>query len=197
MMNHEACNMDKPRILIIGDSISIGYTEPVTRLLAQTADFFRPDENCASTIEGLEHIDRWLAPGPWNVIHFNWGLHDLKYITGTSDSLADPAVPESFQKVPPVAYKKNLTDLVSRLAETEATLVWCSTTPVPASAQGRIAGDAAAYNMIASEIMEQHKVTSPDLYSLALPRLKEIQQPVNVCTPVISDSDSGGKRTAA
>ena len=29
---------------------------------------------------GLEKLKSWLGKGKWDVIHFNWGLHDLKYM---------------------------------------------------------------------------------------------------------------------
>jgi lysophospholipase L1-like esterase len=69
-----------PRVLLIGDSISIGYTLDTRRLLAGKANVHRPLENCAHTEKGLEKLDEWLGSKKWDVIHFNWGLHDLKYV---------------------------------------------------------------------------------------------------------------------
>jgi acyl-CoA thioesterase-1 len=68
-----------PQVLLIGDSISIDYTEHVRGLLAKVADVHRPAINCESTLEGLRLLDGWLGSRKWAVIHFNWGLHDLKY----------------------------------------------------------------------------------------------------------------------
>jgi lysophospholipase L1-like esterase len=59
-------------------------------------------------------------------------------------------------------------------------LIWCSTTPVPEGAQGRLPGDAAHYNQIAARIMEEEGVAINDLYAFAKPRLAEIQLPANV-----------------
>ncbi len=69
-----------PRVLLIGDSISIGYTVPVRELLAGQANVHRPLTNCGPTTRGLEQLDGWLGEEKWDVIHFNFGLHDLKYI---------------------------------------------------------------------------------------------------------------------
>ncbi|MCK5174613.1 MAG: hypothetical protein KAR47_14565, partial [Planctomycetes bacterium] len=69
-----------PRALIIGDSISIGYTSGVRGLLGGKVNVHRVPENCAHTTKGLEALDEWLGEKKWDVIHFNWGLHDLKYV---------------------------------------------------------------------------------------------------------------------
>jgi len=67
-----------PRILLIGDSISIGYTIPAREQLQGTANVHRIPENGGPTTNGLKQLDAWLGSGKWDVIHFNWGLHDLK-----------------------------------------------------------------------------------------------------------------------
>src|SRR5581483_1704324 len=68
----------KPRVLLIGDSISMGYTLPVRKLLADRANVHRIPENGGPTTTGLKNIEKWLGDDKWDVIHFNWGLHDLK-----------------------------------------------------------------------------------------------------------------------
>ena len=47
-----------PEVLLIGDSISIGYTLPVRRLLDGQAQVFRPPDNCAHSAYGRQL--RWL-----------------------------------------------------------------------------------------------------------------------------------------
>src|SRR5687768_8371749 len=66
-----------PRVLLIGDSISMGYTIPVRDLLKGQANVLRPMTNCGPTIRGIESLDSWLGNKKWDVIHFNFGLHDL------------------------------------------------------------------------------------------------------------------------
>src|SRR3954471_2877283 len=99
-----------PRVLLIGDSISIGYTVSVRKALAGKANVHRIPENGADTLNGLKKIDSWLGDSHWDVIHFNWGLHDLK-VTAEGD-----------RQVPIDAYEKNLQVLVKRLKETGAHL---------------------------------------------------------------------------
>ena len=169
-----------PRVLLIGDSISIGYTVPVRTMLKGNANVHRPLTNCGPTTKGVAEIDKWLGDGRWDVIHFNWGLHDLKYMGPKGQNLADPKAADSHRQVPPEEYEKNLRKLVARLKKTKAKLIWRSTTPVPEGAKGRVVGDSAKYNAIARKIMEENKIAIDDQYSFALKRLKEIQRPANV-----------------
>ena len=156
-----------PRVLLLGDSISIGYTVPVQKLLAGKANVHRAPTNCGPTIRGLKELDRCLGDGRWDVIHFNFGLHDLRLIEGK-------------HQVPIDAYQKNLGELVGRLKQTGATLIWCTTTPVPSGAGGRKVDDAPAFNAAAKKVMEENKIETNDLYAFALPRLQQIQLPANV-----------------
>jgi acyl-CoA thioesterase-1 len=169
-----------PRVLLLGDSISVGYTLAVRDLLAGKANVHRAPANCGPTTRGIESIDAWLGEKPWDVIHFNWGLHDLKYMGPTGQNLADPAASDSRQQVPPGDYEANLRKLVQRMAQTKATLIWCSTTPVPEGAQGRVVGDAVKYNEIAAKVMKDNNIAIDDLYAVAKPRLSTIQLPANV-----------------
>lgn len=79
-----------PNVLIIGDSISIGYTPFVKQLLAGRANVMRPvlengkAENCQGTNNGVKNIKGWLGDTKWDVIHFNFGLHDLKHVDPVS-----------------------------------------------------------------------------------------------------------------
>lgn len=156
----------RPRVLLIGDSISIHYTLPVRRALAEIANVHRPPVNCRSTSESLAQLDTWLADGRWDVIHFNWGLHDLKYVGPNDEDLQDPDDPLNRQNVPPLEYETNLRRLVERLQRTGATLVWRATTPVPPGAHGRRAGDAARYNAIAARVMADFEIATDDSFAL-------------------------------
>ncbi len=158
-----------PRVLVIGDSISIGYTLPTRDALAGKVNLHRPLTNCGDTAKGLSELDAWLGDGRWDVIHFNWGLHDLKRLDGVH------------HQVPLDRYEKNLAELVARLKKTGAALVWCSTTPVPEGCKPpRSEADVAAYNAAAKKIMDAQEVAIDDLHAFALARLEDIQRPANV-----------------
>jgi lysophospholipase L1-like esterase len=163
-----------PRVLIIGDSISMGYTLRVRELLNGVANVHRIPENGGSTRDALEKIDRWLGRGKWDVILFNWGLHDLKHWKDNKLDLAGPQVTTV------ELYEANLRELMVKLKPTGAALLFATTTPVPPGAAGRKAGDEVPYNRAAWSVMEEAKVKVIDLHAFAEKRLVEWQLPKNV-----------------
>lgn len=144
-----------PNVLLIGDSISIGYTRPVRQKLSGIANVFRPNTNCGPTTKGVAELEKWLGDRKWSVIHFNHGLHDLKYMGPNNENLADPKDEKSHQQVPPPNYKANLKKIAERLKQTGAVVIWCETTPVPEGAKGRVVGDSKEYNEIAAKVMKE------------------------------------------
>jgi len=70
---------------------------------------------------------------------------------------------------------------VGKLKKTNAQLILCTTTPVPAGARPlREETSPPIYNEIAMKIAQENGIEVNDLYSFALSRLKEIQRPANV-----------------
>jgi acyl-CoA thioesterase-1 len=169
-----------PRVLLIGDSISIGYTLPVRELLKGKANVHRIPANGGPTISGLQNIDAWLGSSKWDVIHFNWGLHDLKYMGPNKENLADPKAATSHQQVPLADYEKNLETLVGKLKATGAKLIWRNTTPVPEGCAGRVPGDELKYNEAAARVMKQAGIMIEDLRSHSLKAPAGYQLPANV-----------------
>jgi len=158
-----------PRVLLIGDSISIGYTPATRKLLAGKANVHRNAGNGGPTDNGTKNIKAWLGDGKWDVIHFNWGLHDLKLGTGK-------------HQVPLDQYETNLRELVKAMKGTGAKLIWASTTPVPEGKLNppRKNADVIEYNKVAKKVMDENMITMNDLYAFAFPQLEKIQRPVNV-----------------
>jgi hypothetical protein len=175
-----------PRVLLIGDSISIGYTLPTRARLEGRANVHRIPVNGGPTIRGLESLDQWLGSGRWDVIHFNWGLHDLRFMDDGKHQVAIEV------------YEKNLRDLVGRLKRTGAVLIWASTTPVPDAevTPPRKSGDVIIYNAAAKRVMDENGIRINDLYTVALPQLSTIQLPANVHY-TDSGYDALGERVAA
>jgi len=77
-------------------------------------------------------------------------------------------------------YERNLRQLVKRLEQTGARLIWCSTTPVPEGAVGRVPGDELEYNAVAAKVMAEHDVAVDDLYAFARPQRATIGKPADV-----------------
>ena len=169
-----------PNVLIIGDSISIGYTSSVAAELEGKANVVHNPGNSQGTTNGLANIDAWLASMEWKVIHFNFGLHDLKRVkvAGTAENSNDPDDP--FQ-ADLETYSANLNKIVDRLVQSGSTLIFATTTPYPAGVKPyRDPADAARYNAAALEIMERNDIQVNDLHGLVLPDLDTLQKPVNV-----------------
>jgi len=162
-----------PRVLLIGDSISIGYTKPVQELLRGKAEVHRVKGNAGDTGRGLERIEDWLSPenGKWDVIHFNWGLWDLCYRpkSGRGRDKVNGTITHEVED-----YGRNLDKLAARLEKTGADLIFALTTPVPEGEPGRKVGDDLLYNDAAMRIMASRGIAIDDLYSVAAGRMKEL-----------------------
>ena len=162
-----------PNVLILGDSISIGYTRPVRAMLAGKANVFRPmnrtgkqPENCGDTPMGIKGLDKWLGANEWDVIHFNWGLWDLCYRNPKAKTQGKRDKKNGTLSTTTEDYDKNLETIVTRLRATGAKLIWASTTVVPDGELGRIVGDDIKYNAIAASVMARHGIPTDDLYAL-------------------------------
>ncbi len=168
-----------PNVLLIGDSISIGYTADVRRLLSGRANVWRVPVNGGPTTRGVEFLDDWLAGRQWSVIHFNWGLHDLKYVGAKGDGIVDVRSAGAHPQVPLPDYAKNLTDLTARLKATGSKLIWAETTPVPDGAKGRSKGDELKYNEAAARVMTAAGIPTDALYTRAMEK-PELQRRADV-----------------
>jgi len=167
-----------PNVLIIGDSISNGYTPFVRVIMKERAVVVHAPGNSQSTEYALPKLAGWLGDKKWDVINFNWGLHDMKYINAEYKLVS---VDKGRQWVPVEQYEKNLHLLVKQLKATGSQLVWCMTTPVPEGAAGRVPGEEVAYNAAARRVMESESVVINDLCAFIKPdRLKRGGRPKDV-----------------
>jgi lysophospholipase L1-like esterase len=162
-----------PRVLLIGDSVSMWYTLPVRKLLEGQANVHRPPLNCHHSRQVLAELDDYLGTGHWDVIVFNCGGHDISHRVG--DAYAPP--PEGKIQVPLDEYQDNLRAIVKRLKQTGAKLIWVSTTPMSKSylEKGhRRQSDLLAYNEAAAEIMKEAGITIDDVYTLTRPNAERL-----------------------
>ena len=156
-----------PNVLLIGDSISIGYTIAVRKNLKGKADVFRIPVNGRTAAFGTSILTKWLKVNQWDVIHFNWGLWDLCYRGKLTGKLT--ATPAAYEK----SMRKNVVILK---ANTKAKLIWCETTPVPKNEKDRLVGDALKYNTVANAIMIENDITINPLYLYAKKRQDEFKK---------------------
>jgi lysophospholipase L1-like esterase len=121
----------------------------------------RAPENCGPTANGIKKLPVWLGAGPWDMIHFNFGIHD--------------------RKTPLKDYEQRLETITAKLKATGARVIWASTTPV---AEGGMKdatnADLVARNEVAVRVMKKHGVEINDLYNAMLPHLTNYQNPKDV-----------------
>ena len=173
-----------PRVLIIGDSISIGYTTMVRKNLAGKANVHRVDGNCRWSAYGDEQMNTWLGDGNWDVIHFNFGLWDWY---GWSQD----------EKSTPESYAKSLESIATKMkAKTNkannanggkgAKLIFATTTPPCAGPEKKVKiivsnERAKQFRDAALAVMKKHGVEINDLYGLIdKKRVQYLQGPDNV-----------------
>jgi len=171
-----------PRVLLIGDSVSIAYTQPVRQRLWSVANVHRIPRNGGSTKVGLRFLDQWLGNAKWDVIHVNFGLHDAQFTPAGA-----PATDLG-------TYARNVAAIIARLKSVSSHVIWATTTPVPSDvdpATHRWA-DIAAYNKVATQIAQRQGAAVDDLYATVLPQEAKLQKPANVhFTPHGSDVLAG------
>ncbi|HET6427968.1 MAG TPA: SGNH/GDSL hydrolase family protein [Phycisphaerae bacterium] len=154
--------MPRPtRILIIGDSISIGYTPFVSEMLSGRAEVGHNDGNGGDARNVRAHLDEWLAEFRAQIVHLNCGLHDIK-VPFDSDA----------RQVPLAEYRRHLTWVADRLKASPVTAIWASSTPVVEAWHhqrkefDRFNADVDAYNAAAAEIMTAAGIAVNDLHSI-------------------------------
>ncbi len=151
-------------VILIGDSIRMGYEATVRSELAGLAKVWAPEDNGETSVKVLAHLDEWALSRNADIIHLNCGLHDIK-----TDFDQDA------RQVPLADYVVNIRSILTQLREkTDATVVWASSTPVNEAWHNatkpfaRFEADVAAYNAAAAEIAQEFGIAINDLFSVAM-----------------------------
>jgi lysophospholipase L1-like esterase len=151
-------------VILIGDSIRMGYAPTVTRRLDGQAHFWAPRENGGTSANVLAHLDEWVLSRSPDILHLNCGLHDLKTEFGAST-----------QNIPLDQYEANLRRIVERIAQRGTIqLIWASTTPVNEvwhhqnKPFDRSEDDVRAYNQAALGIVTAYGLPVNDLYQVMM-----------------------------
>jgi len=164
-----------PTIVLIGDSIRMGYVPVVTELLKDKANVVAAEKNGGDTNRVLANLKEWAIAHKPAVVHFNSGLHDLKVSRKT--------------KKPQVSiedYEKNLREIVDRLQKaTKARLIFATTTPIQDKLHAvrggefdRHEADVKRYNDVALKVMKEKGVEIDDLHAIVTEAgVAKIQRP--------------------
>jgi hypothetical protein len=171
-----AASTDKvSNVLIIGDSISIGYTPFVQKAMSPGINVEHSEGNGGSTLRGIENIEKWLGDKKWDVVLFNFGLHDMVHKGSLNKYDVNGKVSVTLDE-----YRKNLEIIVAKLTRTKARLFFITTTKVPENAAGRKVEDPAKYNKEALEVMKKYGIEVIDLYNNSLTIHPQNSKPGNV-----------------
>lgn len=155
-----------PRVLSVGDSISMNYYNSAKEGLKGIANYHKIEDNCWSVHRGMTFISYWLGDYKkegrgWDVVLVNSGMHDMK-----QKKLRGPYA------VSLDVYKKFLEQEIKITKETGATVIFVTTTPVQndsgnANYAFRSKGAEKDFNKAAREMLKAH----PDVHILDLAKV--------------------------
>ena len=160
-----------PKILMLGDSISLGYREKVENKLSDKADIYFPNDNVKYSVNLLRYINEWAEQmkigSNIDVVYFNVGLWDVLRISGDA-----PLV--SLEE-----YAQNLRRIIERLKYLfcNAKIIFATTTTVDEALMkyslSRYNVDIDRYNKMACQIMADMNVAVHDLNFVSKKELQD------------------------
>ena len=148
-------------LVLIGDSIRMGYQETVRRVLEPGIRVRSPEPNGGNSRNVLNHLDAWVLDRPPDLAHVNCGLHDLA--KDFESGLA---------RVPLEQYAANVARVFERLQAAGIRPVWATTTPVDEvlhhrnKSFDRFEADVDAYNEAALKAAGAAGVAVNDLFAV-------------------------------
>lgn len=153
------------KVLLIGDSIRMGYDHYVREKLEGQAEVLFPVENCQFAMHVLWYIVDWKDSYQWgddvDLVHWNAGLWDILHVLGEEEAFT-----------PPEQYRDLLDRIAKRIRRLfpKAKIVFALSTPVQeekySSEYYRKNAEIRQYNDIAREVFAGTDVVINDLYSV-------------------------------
>ena len=156
--------MTMKNVILIGDSIRMGYQSFVKAECATSAQIWAPEENGGNSRNVLEHLDEWVLSRRPDLVHVNCGLHDIRREFG-----AGPVVPLA-------EYRANVETILRRILEVtdahgaSSRLIWATMTPVDQQRHhetkgfDRFSADVLSYNRAAVAVCQELEVPVDDLF---------------------------------
>ena len=150
-----------PLVVLIGDSIRMGYQDHVASQLAGRAEVWVPEENGGDSRNVLAYLNQWVLARQPDLVQVNCGLHDLKRAFGAES------------EVPLAEYEGNVRQILQKLQrELNGAVVWATTTPVDENWHhqnkgfDRLEADVEAYNAAARAVAVDLGVPIDDLFAV-------------------------------
>ena len=149
------------RVVLIGDSIRMGYQPRVIEKLAGDCDVWGPAVNCRHSSWALDHFDEWVTPQVPDVVHVNFGIHDASIqADGQHQILLEQ-------------YRLCLQRFIGRVkGMNRARMIWATTTPLYQPDANvsmdqwspHAAAEVDAYNVAARQIVDADGLAVNDLH---------------------------------
>ncbi|MCH8475385.1 MAG: SGNH/GDSL hydrolase family protein [Opitutales bacterium] len=169
--------LDRPSLYWVGDSISLGYHKTLKTALAKDFHYFRKTgmaeanrnldqaqgANGGDSAMVLAHLQELVETNNlWaDTIVVNCGLHDIKANPHTGN-----------RQISKENYRKNLESMIHLLNRANKNLIWLTTTPMDETIHQRYQkhfhrkeADLTAYQEIARNLMDAHRIPIFDLYA--------------------------------
>ncbi len=153
-----------PLIVLIGDSIRMGYQPFVQEELRDEMEVWGATQNGGTSSNVLAHLEEWVISRDPDVVHLNCGLHDIKKEFGAENN-----------NIPLEEYQENVEQILRTILEkTSAKVIWATTTPVNERRHHETKGfdrfetDVEAYNREATQIAQKLGVQINNLYEVVM-----------------------------
>ena len=156
--------MEKKKIVLIGDSIRMGYDKYVKEALADACEVYYPDENCRYAENVLRYAHEWKnkmgASDDVDLVHWNAGLWDVLELFGDEPL----STPEYYANVIPRIDRR------LRMLYPKAKIVFATSTAVDEALASkdfyRHNSTIEKYNAIAVSVLAGTDTVINDLYAL-------------------------------
>ena len=152
------------KIILIGDSIRMGYDKYVKEAFSDVAELYYPTDNCRFATYILRFVHEWKKKGEWpedaDLVHWNAGLWDVPEILGD-----EPVTPVDQYAVQIARIDRRL-----RLLFPKAKIVFATSTAVQEEKFGpvfkRHNATIEAFNAAALKALEGTDTVIDDLYAV-------------------------------
>jgi len=144
------------KVLLLGDSIRLGYQPYVQAGLQGLAEVVGSEDNGRYSKYTLWGVNLWIKEfGTPDIVHWNNGLWDLHHEAPMVEALT------SLEE-----YLENLKRIINELERTNATIIFATTIPVVPDAIGRSNAEIDRYNAAAVALMQSKNIAINDLNHL-------------------------------
>lgn len=156
--------MTTKSVILIGDSIRMGYQAVVQQQLAGPAEVWGPAKNGGNSQNVLDYLDAWVIARRPDVVHLNCGLHDIKTPFGSNARAISLS-----------QYQTNLREIFTRIRRNvTGAIIWATTTPINYARHhankdfDRFEADVDSYNAVAVDVAREFEIPINNLHAVVV-----------------------------